>query len=90
MLRFVADIGLFLFYPVCVGGVACVGASANEHIFDKLSNHIYSAGQAFGKALPDLDLQYSPFSLQSTWLGFWLYLYSLDADHEVEVHFSGN
>ncbi len=39
---------------------------------------------------PDQDLLYSPFSLQSTWLGFWVYLYSLDADHEVEVHFSGN
>jgi hypothetical protein len=45
-------LGYVHFIPYVLVGLHALGRLQNEHIFDKLSNQIYSAGQAFGKALP--------------------------------------
>lgn len=80
----------FLLYPYMWVGLHALGRLQNEEIVDKLSNHIYSAGQTFGKALPRPGLTVPAILLAIDLPGLWLFLYSLDADHEVAIHRSGN
>jgi hypothetical protein len=52
MLGFVAHIGVFYSIAYMWVRLHALGLLQNEEIVDKLSIHIYSAAQAFGKALP--------------------------------------